>query len=67
MVWNFIGVHIINRTLHGHLEYKISLLVLKDIYPTVIQQSMNEAEYEERRVLSVEAVQCSDLYICMAN
>ena len=45
MVWNFIGVHIINRTLHGHLEYKISLLVLKDIYPTVIQQSMNEAEY----------------------
>ena len=32
MVWYFIGVYIINRTLHGRLEIRISLLVLKKIF-----------------------------------
>ena len=32
MVWYFIGVYIINRTLHGRWRYKISLLVWKKIF-----------------------------------
>ena len=33
MVWYFIGVYIINRTLHGRLEiYEISLLVVKKTF-----------------------------------
>ena len=33
MVWYFIGVYVINRTLHGRLEtYEISVLVVKKIF-----------------------------------
>ena len=45
MVWHFIGVNIINRTLHGRLEIRNSLLVLKN-------QRTSEIFFNTRRKIS---------------
>ena len=34
MVWYFVGVYIINRTLQGHLRNETSLLILKNVCHT---------------------------------
>ena len=45
MVWHFIGANIINRTLHGRLEIRNSLLVLKN-------QRTSEIFFNTRRKIS---------------
>ena len=45
MVWHFIGVNIINRTLHGRLKIRNSLLVLKN-------QRTSEIFFNTRRKIS---------------
>ena len=53
MVWHFIGVYIINRTLHGCLEvWNFSSCVEKNISPIRCAHSWNVFQHSKRNLVS---------------
>ena len=62
MVWYFIGVYIINRTLHGRLE-KMSLLVLKNISLVRCPHLWKIFQHSKRNFDRISARPCNILYL----
>ena len=63
MVWYFIGVFIINRTLHGCLEiYKISLLALKKYFTCSLRSLVKYISTREEKFL-ISARPCNILQL----
>ena len=62
MVWHFIGVYIINRILHGRLEIRNFLLVLKKIFHSFAALK-REIFFNTRREIFYPARPCNTLYV----
>ena len=53
MVWYFIGVYIINRTLHGHLEIRNFSSCVDKIFHSFAAHSWNIFQHEKRNFVSL--------------
>ena len=64
MVWYFIGVYIINRTLHGHLEIQnFSSRVEKNISLVRFTHSWNISQHSKRNLVSPSSHVISSIYM----
>ena len=68
MVWYFIGVYIINRTLHGRLvwKYEISLLVLKKYFTRSLRSLVKYFSTLEEK-FRISARPCKIFYVSTKN
>ena len=62
MVWYFIGVYVINRTLHGRLEIRNSLLVLKKKFTRSLRSLVKYFSTLEEK-FRISARPCNTLYL----
>ena len=64
MLWYFIGVYIINRTLHGHLEIpNFSSCVKKNISLVCCAHSWNIFQHSKRNFVSLHCHVISSIYV----
>ena len=64
MLWHFIGVYIINRTLHGHLEIpNLSSCVKKNFSLVCCAHSWNIFQHSKRNFVSLHGHVISSIYV----